>query len=275
MTPSRLPEHERLLQLLADRATEGLADADRRELEALLREHPTVPEDALDAAAAAVDLAAGEARPAPLPAALRDRIAAGARAHFAGGSAAGPAARPPFEELHDAARPMPRGARGGDRTIRVSWPGWLAAAAAIVLAVAGWWPRLQSVREIDRVREIVMNAPDRTRAVWSGAVDEFKGVAGEVVWSDARQAGYLRLAGMPVNDPSKAQYQLWIVDPARDKNPIDGGVFDVASSGEVLIPIDAKLAVNKPAVFAITREKPGGVVVSAGPLLVVAKPATS
>ena len=76
---------------------------------------------------------------------------------------------------------------------------------------------------------------------------------------------------MPVNDPGISQYQLWIVDPDRDANPVDGGVFDIPSGqGTVVIPVDAKLAVDKPAAFAITREKPGGVVVSQGPLLVVA-----
>ena len=67
---------------------------------------------------------------------------------------------------------------------------------------------------------------------------------------------------MPPNDPSQEQYQLWIIDPERDAEPIDGGVFDVASSGEVVVPIQAKLKVLKPAAFAITIEKPGGVVVS-------------
>ena len=52
-------------------------------------------------------------------------------------------------------------------------------------------------------------------------------------------------------------------------------MFDIpAGQTEVLIPIDAKLAVVDPKAFAITAEQPGGVVVSAGPLLVVA-PATS
>jgi anti-sigma-K factor RskA len=55
---------------------------------------------------------------------------------------------------------------------------------------------------------------------------------------------------------------LWIFDPERDEKPIDGGVFDVDKEGEVLIPIHAKLPVGKPTLFAITVEKPGGVVVS-------------
>ena len=79
------------------------------------------------------------------------------------------------------------------------------------------------------------------------------------------------LTGMPVNNPESSQYQLWLVDAERDSNPVDGGVFDIPpGESTVIIPIDAKLAVNNPAAFAITREKPGGVVVSKGPLLVVA-----
>ena len=66
---------------------------------------------------------------------------------------------------------------------------------------------------------------------------------------------------MPANDPATSQYQLWIVDPARDELPVDGGVFDIpASADPVVIPIDAKLPVKAPAAFVITREKPGGVV---------------
>ncbi|MEN7342790.1 MAG: anti-sigma factor [Pseudomonadota bacterium] len=102
-------------------------------------------------------------------------------------------------------------------------------------------------------------------------IDGYESVTGDVVWNNELQQGYMRLANMPVNDPSVAQYQLWIVDPDRDSNPIDGGVFDiVADSGEILIPIDAKLSVLDPQAFAITKEQPGGVVVSGGPLLVVA-----
>ena len=46
--------------------------------------------------------------------------------------------------------------------------------------------------------------------------------------------------------------------------------FDVGPGGEVVIPIDAKLRVGRPTAFAITLEKAGGVVVSDGPLLLVA-----
>ena len=111
-----------------------------------------------------------------------------------------------------------------------------------------------------------------TRLEWlPSEFTEYGKVSGDVVWNDAGQQGVMRLAGLPANDPAVSQYQLWIVDANRDQHPVDGGVFDAPRDGrEVLIPIDAKLGVERPTVFAITREKPGGVVVSAGPLLIVA-----
>lgn len=61
-------------------------------------------------------------------------------------------------------------------------------------------------------------------------------------WSNARQSGYMRFTGLAANDPSESQYQLWIFDGERDdRYPIDGGVFDVPASGEVVVPIAAKL----------------------------------
>jgi hypothetical protein len=43
---------------------------------------------------------------------------------------------------------------------------------------------------------------------------------------------------------------------------VDGGTFDVSATGEVVIPINAKLKAKSPEMFAVTMEKPGGVVVS-------------
>ena len=89
------------------------------------------------------------------------------------------------------------------------------------------------------------------------------GATGDVVWSTAEQRGYLRFVDLAVNDPAREQYQLWIFDVAQDERyPVDGGVFDVASSGEVVVAIDSKLAIQEATLFAITVEKPGGVVVS-------------
>ena len=90
------------------------------------------------------------------------------------------------------------------------------------------------------------------------------GVIGDLVWDDRQQEGYMRFKGLAPNDPDVYQYQLWIFDATRDeRHPVDGGVFDVPSgSDEVIVPIRAKLPVGEPVLFAITVEKPGGVVVS-------------
>jgi anti-sigma-K factor RskA len=73
----------------------------------------------------------------------------------------------------------------------------------------------------------------------------------------------MRFRGLPVNTPSKEQYQLWIFAKNQsDSTPIDGGVFDITSTEEVIIPINAKLFVQDAFMFAVTIEKPGGVVVS-------------
>ena len=91
----------------------------------------------------------------------------------------------------------------------------------------------------------------------------YEEMSGEVVWSDRRQEGYLTLTNLPPNDPTSKQYQLWIVDPDRDTEPVDGGVFDIpADNATAVIPIRNPLVVNKPQLFLITLEKPGGVVVS-------------
>ncbi len=110
-------------------------------------------------------------------------------------------------------------------------------------------------------RQALVQESDIWRQVFAGT-ESFSEVRGDVVWSDTKQEGYMRLQGLPVNEPSERQYQLWIVDPSRDSVPVDGGVFDIASNEELVLPIVAKLSVSEPAAFVITVEQPGGVVVS-------------
>ena len=77
------------------------------------------------------------------------------------------------------------------------------------------------------------------------------------------QEGYLRFTNLPKNDTGVYTYQLWIFDENQDpKTPIDGGIFDVNAEGEIIVPITAKLRARGAKAFAITMEKPGGVMVS-------------
>lgn len=143
---------------------------------------------------------------------------------------------------------------------------WLAFAASLLLAFVLWRSDNDAENLLSAIpgrAQLLAQASDVIQVAWSEGKHPFnQTVNGDVVWSNQQQTGYMRFVGMPPNDPSVEQYQLWIIDPQRDDEPIDGGVFDIPSSGEVIVPIQAKLQVIQPAAFAITIEKPGGVVVS-------------
>jgi hypothetical protein len=173
------------------------------------------------------------------------------------------------------------------RRARRSVAPWLFAAACLVVAgVAVWWglderaghptPTPGSAAPLaanpagDRAA-LLASATDVTKITWTITQDpNARGATGDVVWSAAQQRGYMRFVGLAPNDPTQTQYQLWIFDKTRDQAfPVDGGVFDVPTNGEVIVPITAKLRVNDLALFAVTVEKPGGVVVSKRERIVV------
>lgn len=279
-------EDERIVDLLTLQATEGLGPDDSAELERLLATHRGADREVLERVAAAVTLA-GTLDDEPLPVALRGRLVAQGEAWVRESSAAGAtltdlaAARAARES---AERPRTAPADTG------RW-GWWAAAAAIVVAIAGWYPRLGGTpvarapdpspsvaapRELTAAEKraaLLASAPvDRlVRWTWSTTEDPAaKGVQGDVVWDPVTQQGYMRFVGLPANDSRDHQYQLWIFDATRDdRYPVDGGVFDVSADGEVVVPINARLPVAKAALFAVTVEKPGGVVVSSRERIVV------
>jgi hypothetical protein len=87
--------------------------------------------------------------------------------------------------------------------------------------------------------------------------------SGDVVWDTQAQGGFMTFAGLPPIDASKEVYQLWIIDADRPgEHPVDGGTFTVDASGKVIVPFYARVKVGKPVAFAVTIERPGGVVVS-------------
>jgi hypothetical protein len=234
------PDNDELLDLLVKRSTEGLDAAESATLEALLRERPGIDPTHLDEVVAALTVAAPSRE--RMPEQLRRRILAAA----------------PRSPARD---------RGGAS-------GWWAAAACLVLAVAGWWPRLVGTpgagpaapQAAAQARESLLARQDVLRVALAPAPGGEAPLTGDVVFDPATQEGYLRFRGIPANDPRLAQYQLWIADGARmQPEPVDGGVFDVpatAANGDVIIPFRAKLTVGAAAAFVVTLEQPGGVVVS-------------
>ena len=154
---------------------------------------------------------------------------------------------------------------------RVNWPARCGWAAATAMGLAWLVSSVLLERpQIFQEPAMAQSSPDALTLPWRSEISAYEQVRGEIVWSDSLQAGEMRFAGLPLNDPDEQQYQLWIVDPDRYANPVDGGVFNASASGEAVIKVDARLPVDAPVAFAVTLEHAGGVVVSDGPLLLVA-----
>jgi hypothetical protein len=273
---------EAMVDLLIKQVTEGLAPDEQRALDVLDSAVASAHLREFERAAAAVTLA-GSANREALPADLAERVARQADAHFAalagsGGGATvtglaaarGAAARPP------ASAPSRSGAYG-----------WLAAAACLVLAVLAWnrspapsppvaelapppaapTPPIAPAAppSAAQQRALLLAKPDSLKVTFGATKDPAAaGVSGDVVWDPVTQRGFLHFVGLAPNDPVLRQYQLWIFDGGRDERyPVDGGVFDIpANTTEAVIPIHAALPVLSAKAFAVTVEKPGGVVVS-------------
>ena len=250
---------ELMLDLLCKKAEFGLSDHEERQLEELQKEAGTGDLSASFELTAATLAMAGLDTSEEMPEHLRSRIVADSEKYFA-----------------DNSRVREREPRGSI----FNWLGWaVAAAACIALALNIYFtrqPQAPVVRDVTptptpeqkltlpQMRQaLILSAPDLARANWGpGKMNEVK-PSGDVVWSDAKQEGYMRLIGLPKNDPAKETYQLWIIAENQDpKTPVDGGTFDINTDGEVIIPIHAKVKALNPQAFAITIEKPGGVVVS-------------
>lgn len=276
---SRPPPDPRADELLCDEALDGLDDAERRELASLLGEHLDAERDAIAAAAAAVSLAHADPSSA-LPPSLQTRVLADASAFFAGreSAPAAPAPAAPSAPAASAAPVAPAPAAPAAPVVplkpRGLWLPWLIAAACLAIALVAVVTRPVAPVALTpaEARARLLTASDAVRIPWASTGDPLgKGAAGEVLWSNHEQQGYMSFRGLPANDPKAAQYQLWIFDSSQDeRHPIDGGVFDVGPGGEVIVPITAKLRVQRPTLFAITLERPGGVVVSSRERLVLA-----
>ncbi|MBP3959735.1 anti-sigma factor [Gemmata sp. G18] len=238
------PRPDRLDELLALEATQGLNPGEVTELDALLAALPNEDPDSLERAAAAIHLALS-GPPEPLPAHLAERLELAAAAFI-------PAAPAP-------ARPS------RSRPAWAIWAGWAVAACLAGVLVYTQWPEDLAGKRDRLVKDAVAKAEK-----FAG---EKAGATGEVVWSAAKQEGYLEVRGLPPLDPTREQYQLWIVDGGRaKKEPVDGGVFDVQPDGTILVRVRNPIPVKDAKAFAVTKETVGGVVVSDGPMLLVLTP---
>lgn len=291
---------EKMLDLLTLREIYGLNEEEQRDLELLLQNFPEWRDDkTLALTAAAITLAVVKTDE-PMPANLRSRILASSERYFANEEVGEEASGKVLDFKSKRGRTVSAETEivGGfaDRLRRLSFwnlAGWVAAAAACVVLGFNLWttnapevavksppspqisptplpsPNLAQQRE-----QFLTAAPDAVQSSWTDFnPKEPRNVKGDVVWSNSLQKGYIRFQNLPVNDKTRETYQLWIFDANQNaKTPVDGGVFDIDANGDVIVPIDAKIKVGKPTMFAVTAEKPGGVVVSErGKVMAVAK----
>lgn len=270
---------ERLLELLADQNIFGLSDEESNELKQLKADFSEWEKDtSFELTTAAINLA-GLDTIQELPVNLRSRILANAESFFDS-----------VEEQQNAENfdtKTGRNETSANVAVEIKqpfwqWLGWaVAAAACIALAVNLWTTRFQSMPEIVKTpssvqtpmpeltaaqqrEQLLAKTSDIIQTTWTEAnPKQAKNISGDIVWSNSEQKGYMRFRGLPVNNPERETYQLWIFDEAQDpKTPVSGGIFDVNENGEVIVPIDAEIKVKKPKMFAVTKEKSGGVVVS-------------
>jgi hypothetical protein len=244
---------EQVLELMADAATEGLPLAQRAVLRQLAAEQPDLEPEDLELTAAALHIAYLPEVEASLPDHLATRVEAALRREVSITGGADPRAIEP--EPRQTVAPLPLG--------RLPL---VAAAALLLAAVWGTWrPDVAVIDPASLRAELLATATDALRLDWAEGGDETAlGATGDVIWSDEQQQGAMRFVGLAANDPGEFQYQLWVFDEERDAAyPVDGGVFDIApGGGEVVVPIGTTLPVSRATLFAVTVERPGGVVVS-------------
>lgn len=265
-------ETARAEELLLQRATEGLDEREAAELDALGMTEDTT----YDLAAAAIELATLEYQEMPAGLAEKLMFATGMDSTAAPERKVAPASAPVI--------PITAAKKS-----RATMYAMVAAAASIAIAVgAVFYATRVEPKVVEKIvevpapvpktptaaearAELLATAKDATTLPWTATKDpNAAGASGDVVWSASQQRGFMRFSGLAKNDRSAIQYQLWIFDKDRDQAfPVDGGVFDVTSTGEVIVPISAKLTVDEPVLFAVTIEKPGGVVVSKRERIVV------
>ncbi len=277
-------EREKLLELLADQTVFGLSDEELMELKHLKNEFPDWEDDiSLELTAAMIGLSDLNTDDV-LPADLRAKIFANADDFFGAKeesqkvlnftpNANNTVNSSTLESVGKVAVAEPKSSAW-------QWLGWaFAAAACVALAINLWVTQTRKPNEIVKTPDLIqtqkpeLTVTQKREQLLASASDVVqislanpkneKEILGDMVWSNSLQRGFARFRGLPVNDTATETYQLWIIDETQnEKTPISGGVFDVGGTGEITVPINAQLIVKKPKAVAVTREKPGGVVVS-------------
>ncbi|WP_397569819.1 anti-sigma factor domain-containing protein [Schlesneria sp. T3-172] len=247
-------DNDRWEELQITRLLFGLSPDEQTEFDRLAEQSPVEQLHHFEQVVASLDLAWSDSTSMPLPDHLRKAIRSRAIEELGGPVTV------PTRPLEPTKTSSPRSSK---------FP-WLVAAACMVITMLTLFNSkldpLDPSTALDLSQQrlkLISTIDDVVQVDWAPGPTEIANAAGDVVWSPSEQSGFMRFRGLPVNDPTREQYQLWIFDKNQDdKTPIDGGVFDISSEQEAIVSIHAKLRVQEAYLFAVTIEKPGGVVVS-------------
>lgn len=191
---------DRLLKLMGEQALFGLDQGEQHELTELAAKHPNVQADEMDVLAAEIELSALPATQLKLPDHLQQQIRLA--------MPSGDFARSFVEPTHTSQRDWMRHA--------ASWGGWVTAALILIAFMGPSFknrPQVTQLTPNEARAQLLATVDDSLRVDWTVTEDEAaRTAAGDVVWSNAAQEGYMRFTGLAANDPSQSQYQLWIFD---------------------------------------------------------------
>ena len=264
------PHDRRYEELLPAHVLGALDGEERRELEAHLA-HCPVCQEALRSWQREIEALALAAPPVAPSAELRSRILAAIPAQVSGEAGGAREARDVRESGTPAAPP------------RRDW-GWLAAAAALLLAVWAGWAQLGLRREVRSLEAERARVEERLAAVTS-ELDAARGevarltAATRIIASPAMRP--IVLAGLDVGagasahtfvnpserkavfyaynlqpPPAGKTYQLWFI---ADGKPVSAGTFDVDPQGHGALLVENVAPVEQIQAWAVTIEPAGGV----------------
>jgi anti-sigma-K factor RskA len=130
------------------------------------------------------------------------------------------------------------------------------------------WTNENDEYEVGSPSYRIAHEAEAARVFLAATNNEVQGGA-HLIWSDKRQGGLVQTLGLPPNEPTTEQYQVWIIDSTRPEGAdrIPAGTFNVfedATRERLLktLLIRPSLPIGKASAFAITREPAGGSITS-------------
>jgi anti-sigma-K factor RskA len=170
------------------------------------------------------------------------------------------------EAVRETQRPRPA---EGRRWPAFAWGGWLAAAAALVLAVvflnlnAGLREEVQSLNarvvqlesqlSVQKAQFVLLTSP-KTKVITLAGLNSTPQARGRIFWDEQARLWHFYVENLPAA-PANRDYQLWAV-PAGAK-PVSAVVFNTDANGSAMVELPAPMVAGM-LTAAVTEEPANG-----------------